>query len=148
MIATSENIRTGTRTRNGGNYPRPHTSRLAALLARRTSKSDKAAQHDLDRVRDTLRHLASLVAADPSVAGQVAALIGPATIVTTLPAVPKFDADLMLAAQEADIAEDLAEARYLAHPTRANLLAMRPALSAQINTSRTLLAAIGEAVAE
>lgn len=147
-LISQETLRRGTPTRNGAAYPRPHTSRLAAALARRTSRSDKAADHDLARVRDTLRHLAAIVAADPSLAGQVAALMAPAAHAVAVPSVPKLDAGLILAAQTADLDEEGAEAAYHANPCRETLMAWRAKLSAQISTSRALIAAVGEEVAE
>lgn len=142
--ALAVNVRPGTLGREGAIRPRPHTSHLAALLGRRVGRSDKSAQHDLDRVKDTLAHLVAIIGDDPSVVGQVEALVAPVVNAMSVGRVPHLDAALIYADHCADLAEDAARAAYIANPTRETLTAFRTAKSRAQGTSKTVLVALGE----
>lgn len=146
--ALAVNVRPGIARGNGAARPRPHTSHLAALLARRLGHSDKSADHDLARVRDTLAHLAAIIAAEPSVVGQVEALIAPVVNAMSVGRVPHLDAALIYADHMADIAEDEARAAYVANPTRETLAAFRTAKSRAQGTGKTMLVSMGEELAK
>lgn len=142
---TTTTIASRPRAEQGATYPRHHVSAGAVALARRLGCSDTAAQRRVERFKALSVDLAAIVRDDPSLAAWAAALVAPVNGAGS--PVPLLDDPLMLEAQEADLTEDLAEARYRANPTRDNLSTWTRANSRAIVASKALLAAQAEELA-
>jgi hypothetical protein len=146
MIAPT--IATATATRKGGvAFPRNKTSRGDAALAKRLGINAKAASAKVERFRELCRQVAATVASDPTLSVWAATIVAPINYVTAVPTVSELTPEVVLAAQEADLAEDLAEAKYVANPCRETLIALRAAGVRAVDAEKRRIAAIDRELA-
>lgn len=147
---THEKVRRCPERREGVVYvaPAKHCGQMAHRLARRLGKSDKSAQRDLERVRETLAHVAAIVNGDPTLTGVALELIAAVSNATAIGRVPTLDPLMVHADHRADLAEDEARLLWVANRTRESLLRWRTAKARSQGTGKTVLVAMGEELAK
>lgn len=120
----------------------PHVSAFAVSLARRLGTEARTAQRRIEVARDLLREIAQDVANHPEHRDAARALIAPVAAAVSVELVYPLSPSLRLRSAEADIAEDLARARYDADPCEANRKAWQMAVDRQADASHELSAAL------
>ena len=139
----AERLERGTLRRNGATSDRPpHVSAFAVSIGRRLGVEGRTAQRRIEVARDLLREIAQDVANHPEHRDAARALIAPVASAVSVDLVYPLSPSLKFRSAEADIAEDLARARYDADPSETNRKAWQVAVDRQAEASHELSAAL------